>query len=384
MSILSRLFVVLLSWFAFGLAAAQAQPLRCELNGESVNPANGNTTAGKSGMMRCRTEDGALQREEELRNGKFMGKRVFYGRDGRKEQMVNEKGNLDGSVREFFPSGRLKEEGQYSNGDRTGLYKRYYESGQLERIAYAILNKGHGERDAYLEYTEDGKLRGLQCGTRSLMPEDRAPCGFSNGPSKVDLYRAARGSVRVDTRVSYLGGVLVERISFDDNGQQARSYSLKDNIETTREYFPDGKPRRERAFAKSGDSRGRDGVEREWGSNGQMTREVRYAGGAETAATEWYMNGSMKQKRSVEGGGRDALAHVEDYFDNGKPSRRGDTRNGRPVGKHESFDEAGMLREEASYDDQGVLKARRVYDEYGKLTADEEYFEDGSRKRKPL
>ncbi|HEY4375291.1 MAG TPA: hypothetical protein VGN52_25430 [Burkholderiales bacterium] len=382
MSILSRSLFALLAWACVFLSPAYAQPLRCELNGESINPNNGNTTAGKTGLMRCRTEDGALQREEELRNGKYVGKRVFYGRDGRKEQTVNEKGNLDGLVREFYPGGKLKEEGQYSNGDRTGVYKRYYESGQLERVAYAVLHKGSGERDASLEYTEDGKLRGLQCGTHSLMPEDRAPCGFAGAASKVDLYRTARGSVRVDTRVSYLDGVAIERISFDDNNQPARSYSFKDGIETTREYFPDGKPRRERAFAKNGDARGRDGVEREWASNGQMLREVRYAGGYETATTVWYMNGSMKQKRSVEGSGRNALAHVEDYFDSGKLEQRGDERGGRGVGKHQSFDEAGTLREEAGYDDTGVLKTRRVYDAHGKLTADDEFFEDGSRKRK--
>lgn len=381
---LSRPALLALPVFLFALGGAHAQPIRCELNGESVNPNNGNATAGKTGMMRCRTEDGALQREEELRNGKYVGRRIFYARDGRKEQTVNEKGNLDGSVREFYPSGKLKEEGQYNNGERAGLYKRYYESGQVERIAYAVANKTGGERDAWLEYTEDGKLRGLQCGMRSLLAEDRVPCGFSGGPSKVDLYRAARGSTRVDTRVSYLNGVLVERIAFDDSGQQARSYILKDGIETTREYFPDGKPRRERALAKDAGGRGRDGTEREWAGNGQMIREVRYTGGYETAATEWYMNGSMKQRRSVEGSGRNALVHVEEFFDNGKPSRRGDQRNGSPVGKQESFDEAGMLREEATYDDKSVLKARRVYDEHGKLTADEEYFEDGSRKRKPL
>ena len=46
----------------------------CELNGEHVNPNNGNTTAGKTGLMRCRDgEGGAVLREQELKGGVFMG-----------------------------------------------------------------------------------------------------------------------------------------------------------------------------------------------------------------------------------------------------------------------------------------------------------------------
>ncbi|MDB5806914.1 MAG: hypothetical protein JWN73_4236 [Betaproteobacteria bacterium] len=381
---LSRLLAAALLLLS-GLAA-QAQPLRCDLNGESVNPANGNTTAGKTGLMRCRTEDGALQREEELKNGRFMGRRVFYSREGRKEHYVNEKGNLDGLAREFYRSGKLKEESLYSNGERSGLGKRFYENGQLELLSFAIIRTGgNSERGANLEYNEEGKLTALQCGARSLLPEDRAPCGFAGAPGKVEFYSRSRSSSgRLVKRASYREGVLVESTDLNDAGQPQRSYSLKDGIETTREYFPDGKPRRERALTRDGNNRGRDGAEREWASNGQMVLEKRYADGAESAATEWFMNGNLKQKRASEGAGRDALVRSERYYDTGKLAERSTTRGGRPVGKRESFDEAGTLREEAMYDERGTLKNKRSFDEHGKLSADEEYFEDGSRKLKPL
>jgi antitoxin component YwqK of YwqJK toxin-antitoxin module len=355
--------------------------LRCELNGESVNPANGNTTAGKTGLMRCRTEDGNLQREEELRNGKFMGKRVFYSRDGRKEHLVNEKGNLDGPAREYYPDGKLREEATYANGERVGVLKRYFPGGQLERLSFAASGSGANyERGASIEYLEDGKLRNLQCGTRSLMAEDRTLCGFNGQASQVELFRASRVGARLDEKRSYKDGMLIERIGFSEDGQQNNSRTLKDGIETTREYYPDGKPRRERAYAK--DASKREGTEREWATNGQMTREIRFAGGFEVAATDWYMNGKMKQKRSSEGGGRDALVRTETYFDTGMLRLRETTRAGRTVGKAEAFDEAGMLREESVHDERGTLKSRRTYDERGKLTADEEFFEDGSRKLK--
>lgn len=381
---LSRSLLLALLLGLAAVPATHAQPLRCEMNGESVNPANGNTTAGKTGLMRCRTEDGALQREEEIKNGKFMGRRVFYGRDGRREHNVNEKGNLDGPAREFYPAGALKEEATYSNGERVGVARRFYENGQIERISFAASGSGSTrERGASLEYLEDGKLRGLQCGTRSLLPEDRAPCGFNGAASQVEIYGGARGRSFIATRASYRDGVLVESTYLNSDGQPTRAYTLKDGIETTREFFADGKPRRERAFSK--DTGGaRSGTEREWANNGQLVIERRISAGAETGSTEWFMNGNLKQKRSIEGAGRDAVVRVEGYYDTGKLRDRGNTRGSRLVGKQEFFDEAGVLREEATYDERGTLKAKRTYDERGKLSADEEYFEDGSRKLKPL
>ena len=355
---------------------------RCELNGESVNLNNGNSTAGKSGLVRCWNDD-TLQREEELRNGKFMGKRVFYSRDGRKETTVNEKGNLDGPAREYYADGKLKQESAYSNGERVGVLKSYFPSGKLERISFAAVTNGaNRERSATIDYTEDGRLRGLQCGTRSLLPEDRVPCGFNGADSKVEIIGGRAGRERVVKRQGFRDGVLVDNLELDEDGKPANSYSFKDGIETAREYFPDGKTRSERAFAKQGTERNRDGVSREWASNGQMIAETRYAGGFETGGTQWYMNGSIKAKRSLDGRGRDALVKSEDYYDSGKLRAREVTRASRPRGKQEFFDEAGVLREEAMYDDAGVLKSKRVYDEGGKLTADDEYFEDGSRKRK--
>jgi hypothetical protein len=46
----------------------------CEVDGQHVNPSNGATTAGKTGLMRCRDgEGGPVVREQELQQGRFMG-----------------------------------------------------------------------------------------------------------------------------------------------------------------------------------------------------------------------------------------------------------------------------------------------------------------------
>ena len=73
----------------------------CELGGQPVDSTNGAATAGKTGLMRCRDADtGAVLREQELRDGRFMGI-VRHFKDGQVERefSVNEKGNRDGLAR---------------------------------------------------------------------------------------------------------------------------------------------------------------------------------------------------------------------------------------------------------------------------------------------
>ncbi|MBK7532099.1 MAG: hypothetical protein IPI47_16285, partial [Piscinibacter sp.] len=87
---MKRLMILML---ALPLASHAVQV--CDLAGEHVNPANGHTTAGKTGLMRCREgEGGPLQREQELKDGKFVGVVRFY-KNGvlERDYSVNERGN---------------------------------------------------------------------------------------------------------------------------------------------------------------------------------------------------------------------------------------------------------------------------------------------------
>jgi len=55
----------------------------CELNGESVSRANGHTTAGKSGVMRCTDDSGQVRRlDQTLRDGKYVGPVLMVLADG--------------------------------------------------------------------------------------------------------------------------------------------------------------------------------------------------------------------------------------------------------------------------------------------------------------
>src|SRR5690349_8617438 len=191
---------------ALAFAAVRAFAVEsCELNGQHVNPANGNTTAAKSGLMRCRDGDGgAVVREQELRNGVFVGV-VRYFKDGQleREHRVNERGNREGAAREYAVAGGkpvLVREETYRDGRGVGLVRSWYPSGQLRRVGF---RDDEGRELAFAEFTEQGKLYALRCASRPLLggdADDARWCGHVDGPSNVALYN---GKGVEKARVSY-------------------------------------------------------------------------------------------------------------------------------------------------------------------------------------
>ena len=58
----------------FAAMPASAAVYDCDIDGEHVNPANGSTTAGKTGIMKCVDRDTRkLVREQEYRDGRAVG-----------------------------------------------------------------------------------------------------------------------------------------------------------------------------------------------------------------------------------------------------------------------------------------------------------------------
>ncbi len=348
----------------------------CEVNGKDVNPSNGFTTADKTGIMRCRGDDGKLKREEEIRAGKFIGLRRFYNDDGSyNESTINEQGNRHGRYREFFPGNKIKADEQYDNGSSNGLGKRFFDNGQLQRIAFSE----KGKEVAAIEYQKDGKLARVRCANHSMFPEDKAVCGFGGKASEVSLYNSRDQLIAKET---WLNGVMSAHNEFND-GVPTRSVSFVNDKRTIRTYFKDGKLHEESVMnAPLSDSnrQGQEGVDKEWAGNGQLIREVLWKDGYQARQTQWYMNGNLREKQQNDGTGAKGLSQVERYWDNGKLQVKETQRGRGVVGKSQYFDEEGRLRREEFYDDKSTLKTRKEFDVSGKVTKDEEFFEDGSRK----
>ena len=392
---------------AAAVVAAAAAPAfaveSCELNGEHVNPNNGNTTAGKTGLMRCRDGDGGpVVREQELKGGVFMGVvRSFDGKDGAllKEYRVNEKGNRDGLAREYerpSPGARpvLVREETYRNGSSVGLVRTWYATGAARRVTFY---GDDGREQAFAEFTADGKLYELRCAPRPVLApyaDDAKWCGHAGGASEVVLFN---GKGEAKAKVVYERG---ERRKSDFLAagvvREQRETSESGGVE--RAFYENGAKRREVQWSALGGDRNRrvTTLEQEFHESGKLVHEKRWRvgerGGELVLEQHWYLNGQPRDRTDYAAGADGKALRTEiAYFDNGRKASEGSwriaadgARFGRgeslPTGTHRSWDSDGRLRGETVYDERGRLTREREIDASGQVVRDDEVFEDGSRK----
>lgn len=356
----------------------------CEVNGKPVNPSNGNSTLGLTGMMRCKDRDtGQLQREQELRDGKFIGLVRFYEKGRLKqEHSVNDKGSRQGLRREFGPEGQVLQEATYDNGERVGLERSFHPNGQLRRAA--MREAGSRSDVAEAEFTPSGQLRNLRCADRPVLRptvDDAALCGFAK-PSDLTYYR---DDGRATARARFEAGKLVRQEALHDNGSVARSIETKDSRRTERQFSREGVKRREtqRLVVERGTVLV---LEQEFAESGQLSDDRRWSDTGELQSeTRYYLNGQLRSQNRYSGTGDDRTLASTDYTDagtvRGERSYRLDRRGRQQAtGTHRSMNDQGKVVSELVYNERGQLARAKEWDNAGQLLRDDEVFEDGSRK----
>jgi antitoxin component YwqK of YwqJK toxin-antitoxin module len=362
----------------------------CELDGQFINPANGHTTAGKTGLMRCREgADGPVVREQELKNGVFMGIVRYYQGDVLKsEHSVNERGNRDGRAREFTGK-QLKSEQTYRNGSTVGLSRRWHENGQPERLTFY---GDDGREQAVAEFTRQGKLANLRCAAQpQLAPDadDATWCGHRGGTSKVTLYaenRSTRGTLAFER------GELRQSETLWSNGKPREQVDSDARGGTERSFTDSGAKRSERQWVNvttDGRIRRITTLDREYHESGPLVRERQGAVGERDSELRleqrWYLNGQLKEKQEYAAVDGPPTRRETHFHDNGRVSSEGlwlvsGRYNSQASGVHKSYDSDGRLRLERHHDAKGRVTRERELDDAGQAKRDDELFEDGSRK----
>ncbi|MDA8454568.1 hypothetical protein M4R22_07325 [Acidovorax sp. GBBC 3334] len=365
-----------------------------------MNPANGAELAGKSGLLQCRDPaTGRPQREQTLREGRFVGPERFFDREGRllRERTVNERGNSEGRTAEFWPDGRLRREEHAVNGRPQGPARSFDSQGRLERLAF----HGDGRELFSVSYNPAGQPTRLACPERSAMPEDRSLCGFGPAGAADTLLYFQDGGKAAQRR--YENGRLMASSEWNADGAQTSEWLFEHGRRVFRRYSADGPsgaarlpaPVRREERIHEPDARpltdrgGQLAVQRRWSANGQLIEQTRYAAGRETLEERWYANGERRERTVLTGVG--AAAHLQGEFfrDDGRLTHRSlFTADRLPTGVQQRFHANGQLASEETYsapDSRGRtrLEVRRQWAEDGELMADDVLLEDGSRQRKP-
>ena len=366
----------------------------CDLDGQPVNPANGATTAGKSGLMRCRDgEGGPVVREQELQRGVFMGV-VRYYRGGvlEREYRVNERGNRDGRARDFAATpgatNPLLRDETYRDGTSVGIARSWHSGGALRRVSF---HGDDGREQAVAEFNRDGQLSELRCGPRpQLAPDadDAKWCGHG-GPTTVTLY-AGSGAAR--GRLTHDRGERTGSETLWDNGKLREQQQLSAGGGFERSFSAEGVKRRETKWVDAGgDARQRrvTVLDQEFHESGTLVRERRWRpterGGELESERRWYLNGQPREVQEYLAIDGQPARRDTGYHDNDRKTfegawlvgGRGDTR---PLGVHKTYDAEGRLRGERHHDARERISREREFDEAGRATRDDEVFEDGSRK----
>jgi len=351
-------------------AGAHAAVLDCHIDGHPVNPSNGSTYAGKTGIMKCvDRETRNFVREEEYRSGKAIGYRKSVDFQGNTSVgHYNEQGNRDGEFKLYDKNGTLVSDERYANSDLTGLQTYYHPNKQVRRRSFNEPRKGSL---ASIEYNDRGQVTQVRCAEKPILGDDRALCGFEGKVSDVTLY-SAKGEVAGQAR--FENGKRLSMTALGGQGGVARSEEVKGERRVIREHFAEGPLRLETVVVGKGKE-----SERELARSGQPVRETRWHDGWKSEETLWYLNGQVRSKTRWERDGNQLVVKAEEFWDSGKIRARTtrDERRG-PVGVQQTFSEAGALESEATYEKFTLVRRKNYKD--GRLVLEEEYFEDGSRK----
>lgn len=311
----------------------------CRLDGESINTDNGSTYAGKSGRILCYDEAGELTSEQEVRDGELFGYERRKGFDGGwSERTTNANRNTHGEAKEFWPDGTLKSRGSYEDGDLVGEYRAFHRNGKPSRISHS--------EGAVLEYDAEGQLKWLTCAARTLLPEDRQPCGF-DGEATTTLHLNGGRALRV----TYRDGKLLAQEDIDASGATSATSALQDGAEVRRSFHPNGKP----------------------------ASELRVVDGWHVEEREWYMNGQLKSHTTREPKERDGRIQITTWRDDGTQATV-EISSGRRLVSRSAFDKQGRLEQVEDFAAEAHLERRRRYAPDGSIAADESFYPDGSRK----
>ncbi|MGR4870640.1 toxin-antitoxin system YwqK family antitoxin [Variovorax sp. LARHSF232] len=315
-----------------GLARAAAPPPPpqiCDIDGTAVQPANPASTAGKSGVLRCKDP----------------------------------------------ASGRLLRESTYDSGQELGLARSFHPDGRLKRAAYRT--EPGGER-AVAEFSTRGQLTFLRCADKPMLQpvvEDRRLCGFDKAASTVELFDD-KGVLR--SRLVYLHGRRLRAESLYDNGKVAAQEELAGNQRVERQFSSAGIKRRESVWLLQ--ERGRTVRQRvlEYSERGALLREQRWDASGEPLRDDSYFasNGQPKSKQNFSGSGDRRVADVVEFHENGQRAAQGRFLAPArapllPVGTHCRFNEQGTMVAELNYDDKGRLIQERSWDDSGRLLREE-------------
>lgn len=267
----------------------------------------------------------------------------------------NQKPN--GPFKEWYENGKPKIEAEYKNGMLTNAYKTYYPTGGLDQISSYDMGEKTG---SFKQYNQSGQL----------IKEGLYRKGKIDGTCKLFFDTGEKRAI-LNYKDGYLDGTSTY---FDQKGVVSKIVEYSDEGRTyqTKEFWPNGKPKKEYTLGKSGimplgtwksyayngnltlkktfDDMGKlDGRICTYDSTGSPIKEEDYTGGILNGVVTIYHQGTtIPYTKTLYSSNRKNGAFTE-YFRSGKIAVSGSYLNDQKTEVWKQFDEDGNLLKEETW-----------------------------------
>jgi len=279
----------------------------------------------KEGLCLELYADGRVKRETPFLQNKENGKGFEYGSDGRiisfftykdgylrsmeKVNRFTNKGKRTGKWIEYQTnSSKLKEEGNYSNGLKNGLFKIYNRRGDLDRIetyknGELVLEDDNQILDVKREFGADGKVKSIG--------------SFSNG-KKQGIFREYDDAGNIISSSIYNDDVKIAEGVIDGSGTYEGEWKI---------YYSSGELRAEGAYENGN----REGLWKFYFITGELEQRGKYKKDKPTGEWVWYFKNKEIKRQEYYRKGREDGESVE-YNTEGKTINNGNYVDGLRTG----------------------------------------------------
>ncbi len=366
----------------------------------------------KNGEAKYYYESGELKKVVNFINNREEGKSTEYDVDGRiitlliyrngfiySEERINRydsNNKRTGIWRDLYPDGLIKEDGNWANGLRNGVFKFFNKKGDLEKLekyedgVLVIDEASTAILDMREEYYDNGKVKNSgpyrlgkkQGNFREYDINGNAIGGglYDNdvkmGEGMIDSLGRRVGHWKLfyphgelRSEGDYIQGMKDGPWSyFYDNGKIEQKGSYRDDLPhgQWQWYFVDGSIHRDEFYRKGKE----DGHAIEYDSLGVVINEGDYVDGMKSGKWNLTVNDHHEEGEYQDGERNGEWLWI---YGNGKKAFQGEFQAGIPVSKHKYWYDSGLLKMIGGYEG-GEMNGRwDYYDEQGLLILQIEY-----------
>lgn len=360
----------------------------------------------RQGEGRFYYENGALYRVVNFENNLEEGKGLEYAQDKRiitilnyrngfirsieKINRYNKLGKRKGYWIEYWDNDLIKEEGNWTNGVRNGIFKFFTKKGDLDRIeVYKGGELVEGAEAAIMldirkEYYEDGTLKmvgSYKEGSKQGIFREYSKEGeiinsyvydnnVKTGEGVVDPEGKFQGTWKmyyptgeIRAEGGYENGLKEGDWVFyftDSKIEQKGTYSKDLPTGGWKWYYDDGKLLREERFRKGRE----DGLLVEYDREGGEIIKGEFIDGLRTGPWFYQVNDHTEEGDYLDGEKHGMWVYT---FDNGEVNFKGEFSAGVPMGKHRWYYSNGKLKEEGKYKSGEKHSSWKLYEVNGAI-----------------